>query len=581
MERFPSQPASYARVLRLVAVALALLALAKQLTGDFPSAAAQRDLLIVRATASAIAVVIALLCSPGRPILHLRTLAFALGLDGVVLSLGAAIIVPTDVWEQAASLVGLLFGAAIFMPWSWRWQAVFAGITMAATTVAFAVVIREDALMGHTAARVLVTLYVMAAISVLGADLADRLRRQIEASQAEIRAHDTRRLHEQRLDALSRFAGGIAHQFNNLLGGILTHIEVLRHDQGVRGEDAPDALDEVASAARRGRDLTEELLRFTRANPLTLRPIDPGQVLASVAQLARATLGDGATVEVLAPPPGELPPIAADIDHLVHACTQTVLNARDAMRGRPSPRLTISAAAETVAQGAPLWPDADPGRYVRISLADSGRGMDQATLERVFDPFFTTKPMHQAKGLGLAMVHRVIHEHGGAVRVESAIGQGTTVHLLLPVSTEPLPIPATPAQSPAPRSPLPAPASSATILVVDDEPIVRNSLKRALTRFGHRVLEAADGGTALTALQTADPPVDLVILDLVLPGGGAGIFELLKAVRPELKVIVSSGYSPDGVAAQGLAAKVEGFLPKPYELKQLREAVSKALAGER
>jgi signal transduction histidine kinase/CheY-like chemotaxis protein len=573
MERFPSQPTSYARVLRLVAVALALLALAKQFTGDFATPTAERDLLIVRGAAAAVAIVIGVLCSPRRPILHLRTLAFALGLDGVALSLGAAIIVPTDAWEQAASLVALLFGAAIFMPWSWRWQAMFAGITMAATTVAFAIVIREDALVGHTAARVLVTLYVMAAISVLGADLADRLRRQIEASQAEVRAHDTRRLHEQRLDALSRFAGGIAHQFNNLLGGILTHIEVLRHDQGVAGAETPTALDEVAAAARRGRDLTEELLRFTRADPLTLRPTDTRQVLASVAQLARATLGDGATVEMQAPPPGELPPIAADIDHLVHACTQMVLNARDAMRGRPNPRLVISAAAETITRGAPVWPDADPGRYVRISLADSGRGMDQATLERVFEPFFTTKPMHQAKGLGLATVHRVIREHGGAVRVESTIGRGTTVHLLLPVSTEPLPAP--PLVTPPP------PSSAATILVVDDEPIVRNSLKRALTRFGHRVLEAGDGGSALTAVQGASPPVDLVILDLVLPGGGAGIFELLKAVQPDIKVIVSSGYSPDAAAAQGLAERVEAFLPKPYELNQLREVVAMALARGR
>ncbi|MGH7700590.1 MAG: response regulator, partial [Gemmatimonadales bacterium] len=135
---------------------------------------------------------------------------------------------------------------------------------------------------------------------------------------------------------------------------------------------------------------------------------------------------------------------------------------------------------------------------------------------------------------------------------------------------------AAPAPAPAARA-APAAAAGGTILVVDDEEIVRSSLRRALTRFGYRVLEAGDGGTALAALQGADPPVDLVILDLVLPGGGAAIFELLKAVRPDLKVLVSSGYSPDEENARALAAKADGFLPKPYEIAELKRAVAQAL----
>jgi CheY-like chemotaxis protein len=123
----------------------------------------------------------------------------------------------------------------------------------------------------------------------------------------------------------------------------------------------------------------------------------------------------------------------------------------------------------------------------------------------------------------------------------------------------------------------PAVASSGTILIVDDEEIVRSSLRRALTRFGYSVLEAQDGGTALVALQTANPPADLVILDLVLPGGGAGIFEVLKAVRPDLKVLVSSGYSPDAENARALAGRADGFLPKPYEISELKRAVAQAL----
>ena len=162
----------------------------------------------------------------------------------------------------------------------------------------------------------------------------------------------------------------------------------------------------------------------------------------------------------------------------------------------------------------------------------------------------------------------------GQIRVS---GKGRKIRFL-PLAPEAAPatvVPPLPAA--APSGPLAA--KGATILIVDDETIVRNSLKRALTRFGYRVLEAGDGPSALAAMQTADPPVDLVILDLVLPGGGAGIFELLKAIRPEVRVLISSGYSPDADAARGLAERVQGFLPKPYELSQLRTAVAQALAG--
>jgi CheY-like chemotaxis protein len=203
--------------------------------------------------------------------------------------------------------------------------------------------------------------------------------------------------------------------------------------------------------------------------------------------------------------------------------------------------------------------------------------MDAATVARAFEPFFSTKPMHQAAGLGLATLLRVIRAHSGAVRVESELGRGTTIHLLLPLSTAALPAPL--AAQPAAAAPSAVAAPGATILIVDDEQIVRNSLRRALTRFGYRVLDAGDGTSALAAMQAADPPVDLVILDLVLPGGGAGIFELLKAIRPDVRVLVSSGYSPDAEAARGLAERVEGFLPKPYELSQLKAAVAKALTG--
>jgi len=523
-------------------------------------------LLGMRAGAAALALGLALASTPRRSLRALHAFAFVLLLTVVFNNAAMAAIGTPPPIEFASVLAVTVLGTALFLPWTHWAQTAFA-IPAVLSYPLVEVLLPPVPIASGLVARGTLLVTTAAVASIVGARLADRARRQLAASEAS-------RMHEQRLDALGRFAGGIAHEFNNLLGGILTHVSLLREDASMG--PAATQLDEIVAAARRGRDLTEELMRFTRSDPVRVQPTDAGKVLDSVAALARALLPESAKVHVHAAP--ALPPIAGDVDHLVHACTQIVLNARDAMRGRPDPRLGLTAALHTVAVNDSEWHDAMPGRYVRISISDTGRGMDAATVARAFEPFFSTKPMHEATGLGLATLLRVIRDHSGAVRVESEPGRGTTIHMLLPLSKEPLPAPSVSASPAAAPSAVAAPG--ATILIVDDEAIVRNSLKRALTRFGYRVLEAGDGGSALATMQAADPPVDLVILDLVLPGGGAGIFELLKAVRPEVRVLISSGYSPDADAARGLAERVEGFLPKPYELSQLRTAVSQALSGK-
>ena len=518
---------------------------------------------VARAATAALGIAIALASTPTRSARTLHVFAYALALS-IVVSNAVAVSAGTPYpFELAAVLAVTVLGSALFLPWTYRAQSALAiPATLAYPAVEWFLPPAHPPL--EAVARGTLLVATAAVASMVGARLLARSRSQLLAAESQ-------RLHEQRIDAQGRFAGGIAHQFNNLLGGILTHVSLLRQDASMG--PAVAQLDEIVAATRRGRDLTEELMRFTRSDPVRLQPTDAGTVLESVAALARALLPDGAKVHVHAAP--GLPPLAGDIDHLVHACTQVVLNARDAMRGRADPRLTLTAVLHTIAANDPDWLDVAPGRYVRLSISDTGRGMDAATVARAFEPFFSTKPMHQAAGLGLATLLRVIRAHSGAVRAASEPGRGTTIHLLLPVSNEPLAV-LPPAPTPPPSA---VAAPGATILIVDDEAIVRNSLKRALTRFGYRVLEAGDGPTALAAMTTADPPVDLIILDLVLPGGGAGIFELLKAVRPEVRVLISSGYSPDAEAAKGLAQRVQGFLPKPYELSQLKTAVTQALGG--
>jgi PAS domain S-box-containing protein len=674
--------ATTAHALRVVGLLLAIGAVGRLLTED-ASGDLGRQLFVVRAATALLALVLAALSGPDRSARTLRILAIAIGFAAGGGAIGVLVVAPSTLLEQAIVIVGVMLAAALFVPWSWRWQAALAAALVLATAAALPRVPSAPQWDAAHGARMLFTITLLGVAGVIGAGLADRERRRLTASEARYRGlfygagdaiavldpagviregnprlaellgepldrllgrplsdfyasdsegpappdhtaalgggvhagarvllrgdgrrvevdatfaradspggaavqailHDltdqrsAERRHEQqqRLSALASFAGGLAHQFNNLLAGILTHASVLRAEAGqatLQGE-----LDEILAAARRGRDLVRELLRFTRNEPTTLRPTAPGDVLTGVAELARVTVPGTVTLDVRVP--DGLPLMAADADHLVHACLELVLNARDALRGQGDGRIALAAALETVEPDDARWPGAAAGRYVRLSVSDTGVGMDRATLDRVFEPFFTTQPMHQAVGMGLPRVYRVARDHHGWVRIDSARRRGTTVDLLVPVA-EGAAAPATPPAAAAPR---PAPVGQAqtpptTVLVVDDEEIVRTSLTRALRRMGYQVLAAWDGPTALSALQRADPPVDLVILDLVLPGGGAAIFELLKAVRPEIKVLVSSGYSPDEDQAKALTSRADGFLPKPYEIAELRQAVARAL----
>jgi len=678
--RTPETSAAFSRPLRAVALLIGATSIVWELAA-IENGPAPTGVWIARLASAVTALAISAASSPRRSPRMLRAGAFSLGMAVAVSNVVVASLVPDRVWEAVSTDVAVILGAALFVPWSWRWQTALAGaVSVVALATLYGVIERSNA---PPATAEIATLYLLtcAGASVIGALLADRERQRVALSEARYRElfqqsgdgiavldaagaiHDAnprlgdllgrptddilgrhladflapleraslgadaqvtaeqqaalagalrttlhtllrsdgrpveveiayaraetltgpvvqavvrdltaRRAVErhqaqaQKLDSLGRFAGGIVHQFNNLLGGILTHAGVLRADAA--NQTSARELDEILEATRRGRELTRELLRFTRSSPLTVRPVAAAELLASAATLARTALPDEVAIETAVAP--GCPALAADPDRLAEAFVQLALNAREALRG-PG-RVRIEAAPETVAEGDGRWPGARAGAYVRVSLSDSGIGMDAATVERVLEPFFTTKPLHQAAGLGLSTVHGIVRDHSGTLRIDSARGRGTTVHLLIPAA-------AAAAAAPAPAAAkVAAPAGGgATVLIVDDEDIVRSSLKRALTRFGYRVLEAADGPTALAAVQSAAPPVDLVVLDLVLPGGGAGIFELLKAVRPGLKVLISSGYTPDSDAARGLAPRVDGFLQKPFELPELKAAVARAL----
>lgn len=379
----------------------------------------------------------------------------------------------------------------------------------------------------------------------------------------ERRALAERQAQLQRIEAIGRLAAGLAHQFNNLLGGILNQATLLRKEVGQPTQKAQ--LDAIAHAARRGEQLTKSLLRFTPHQQVAPRPTAPSAILDSVATLARLE-DQRVRIEVSA---GKPPAVAADPDHLTHALLELVFNARNAVGGQADPVITLAAAEEQVVEGDVRWVEAGPGRYVRFSVIDRGAGMDDQTRARLFEPFFSTRPMYEAAGLGLATVFWVVRAHRGSMAIDSAPGKGTAIHLLIPAADTPAVVDTTPTLWDA---------GVRRVLVADDEELIRNTTRRALQQFGYEVQVAADGDEAWQELTGGRSSFDVAILDVVMPGGGVDLVRRLREDLPSLRILVSSGYGPGGEVQRMLEAGASGFLQKPYELGELRSAVE-ALLG--
>jgi PAS domain S-box-containing protein len=372
----------------------------------------------------------------------------------------------------------------------------------------------------------------------------------------------------QKIEAVGQLAGGVAHDFNNILASMMMHLSLLQEspalDEATRAE-----LAEMEGYTNRAASLTRQLLMFSRRSLLEIRPIDLNQVITDVLKMLGRLLGEHVAIEVTRA--AALPLIDADASMLEQVLVNLAVNARDAM---PSGgRLSLTTQAITIDdKQAATQPPRRPGSFVVLSVTDSGTGMDKGTLERVFEPFFTTKAPGVGTGLGLATVHGIVAQHGGWIEVDSHVGKGTTFRVYLPESTG--------RAAPAPeRGHVVVPSGTETILVVEDEAGVRSLLVRLLRRLGYTVLEAANGREALSVWQGGSVHVDLLLTDMVMPGRMTGL-ELADAMRarvPGLKVIITSGYSSE-FAVQG-APTTAGvtFLPKPYQSSQLGLAVRECL----
>ena len=383
-------------------------------------------------------------------------------------------------------------------------------------------------------------------------DLADKLRRA------------------QKMEAVGRLAGGVAHDFNNLLTAIMGNTQILSMQLG-ESPACHAKVNQILTAAKRAARLTGKLLSFAQLGTSLHMAVDLHELIADVVHRhCRQAGGVQVSLELMADPSVTL----GDPQHLRDALVNIAANACEAM---PAGGALLFATENVTVE--PLSATADelellPGRYVRLAVHDTGRGMDSDTLAHLFEPFFTTKADAEGAGLGLASVYGCVKSHGGGIRIESRPGEGTCVELLLPAGQ---PVDFEPAEAGEGA----AEAGGGTIMVVDDEESVREMVEDALSEFGYRVHAFGSGIEAVEFYQQHHAEVDLVMLDLIMPRmDGRQTFQKLRQINPSVRALISTGYSTSEMASRVLADGVLDFLAKPYRLGELADMVEKYVRAD-
>jgi len=378
--------------------------------------------------------------------------------------------------------------------------------------------------------------------------------------------------HSQKLESVGRLAAGIAHDFNNVLTVIQGHTGLLRSHSSA-SPAMGESVQGIARAAERGTRLTSQLLAFSRRNVLQLQSIDINEVLTSLSSLLHRTLGEDISYQFNYA--SELPAIHADRGLIEQVFMNLSVNARDAMPRGGQLVLTTSLVEIDTAYVERQPAEAREGRFVCLTISDTGCGMDHVTLSRIFEPFFTTKEFGKGTGLGLATVYGIVKQHQGWIEVRSQMGQGTTFKIFLPPATGPVEPAGDAKNDPATLQ------GTETILIVEDEPPVRWIVKDVLTKYGYKVLEAGSGVEALALWHQHHDEIDLLLTDMVMPVGlgGQELAEKFAAQKPELKVIFTSGYSLP-VAGRGFTVLDNlNFLQKPFDDAKLVLAVRQCIDG--
>jgi PAS domain S-box-containing protein len=400
-----------------------------------------------------------------------------------------------------------------------------------------------------------------------------------EQRRAETRLHEA-----QKLEAVGRLTGGIAHDFNNLLSVILTNTHLLLMDPGPLSDDDREILADIEQAAKGGRDLVKRLMGFSRRADLDIREVDLGHAVGQAARLARKLVPETVEMALELPDPG--PVVHADSRAVEQILLNLVANARDAVAGAGTIRVSVDA----VDAGPEFWEEQSwvaPGRYGRLTVSDDGTGMDEATLAQIFEPFFTTKVEGKGTGLGLTTVHGLMRQHDGHIGVYSRPGEGTTFRLYFPAPGEAgsmggdVVAGAVGAGQAAPADTRAAGAESAdpqrrriTILLVDDDAGVRRTSARMLVRLGYRVVEAGSGMEALEVVDREGEGVDVVVSDLSMPGmDGMELHRQLRARGSRRPFIFVSGLPERDAHERGMLPVGAAFLSKPWEASRFLDVM--------
>ncbi|MBI5387547.1 MAG: PAS domain S-box protein [Verrucomicrobia bacterium] len=379
---------------------------------------------------------------------------------------------------------------------------------------------------------------------------------------------ESRLRQSQKMESVGQLAAGVAHDFNNILTIIQGHSSLLLASREL-SPAALEAMRQVSVAAERAANLTRQLLMFSRKQLAQRHLIDLNEVIKEASKMLRVLVGDA--IQVHLDCAVSLPAVYADPGMMQQVLINLAANARDAMP--KGGHLTIhSSNVELSDDEATHLPEARAGRFVRLKVADSGCGMDAATLERIFEPFFTTKEPGQGTGLGLATVYAIVKQHQGWVEVKSDVGQGTTFTLYFPVASKSL-------EFDTEQARLHVRGGTETILVVEDEPALRELVIEILQQYGYKTIEAASGVQALAIWAERKAEINLVLTDVMMPEGVSGrdLAEKIHAENPSMKVIYSSGYPLDVLGREFFLREGLSFLQKPYQPQTLAKTVRECL----